>query len=170
MFYSIDNGRTYTTIVIGVPSSETSYVWTVPSVNSDSCKIKIIAYGPGWQYDESDGVFRITTTGVEEIASYSLAKKFGLKVFPNPARSQAIISYSIPPSPTSSPVKGEGFPKVSLQLYDISGRLLKTLVDENKNLGIYKITLNTKTLSAGIYFLSLQTQNKRLIERLVIVK
>ena len=42
LFYSIDNGRIYTTIVTGVPGTETSYVWTVPNTNSDSCKIKII--------------------------------------------------------------------------------------------------------------------------------
>jgi hypothetical protein len=69
LFYSIDNGRTYQSIVHGLQSTDTSYVWTVPNVNSDSCKIKIIAYGPGWQYDESDGVFSITTTGIEERSS-----------------------------------------------------------------------------------------------------
>jgi len=159
LFYSTDNGRTYTTIVTRVPGTETSYVWTVPNVNSDSCKVKIIAYGPGWQYDESDGLFRITSTGVEEIATLPLAMTLGVKVYPNPAKSLSVIRYTLP---------AEG--KVLLQLYDISGRLVKTLVDEDKKPGIYKVNLNTKTLSAGVYFLSLQTESKRIIERLVVVK
>jgi hypothetical protein len=159
LFYSIDNGRTYQSIVHSLQSIETSYVWTVPSVNSDSCKVKIIAYGPGWQYDESDALFRITSTGIEEIATLPLAMTLSVKAYPNPAKSLSVVRYSLP---------AEG--KVLLQLYDISGRLLKTLVDENKNPGIYKITLNTKTLASGVYFLSLKSKEKRIIERLVIVK
>ncbi len=60
--------------------------------------------------------------------------------------------------------------KVLLQLYDISGRLIKTLVNEEKKPGNYALTFNTKTLSYGVYFLSLQTEDKRIIERLVVVK
>ena len=161
LFYSIDNGRTYTPLASCISASDTSYLWTVPNVSSDSCKVKIIAYGPGWQYDESDGVFSITSTGIEEIgvATGNRAMTFGVKVYPNPTKSLSVIRYSLPAEA-----------KVSLQLYDISGRLVKTLVDEDKKPGIYKVNLNTKTLSAGVYFLSLQTQNKRLIERLVVIK
>ncbi|MEO0083815.1 MAG: T9SS type A sorting domain-containing protein, partial [candidate division WOR-3 bacterium] len=139
--------------------NDTSYLWTVPNVNSDSCKIKIIAYGPGWQYDESDGVFSITSTDINEIASQPLAMTLGLKVYPNPAKSLFVIRYSLP-------VEG----KVTIQLYNISGRLIKTLVDEYKQPGNYKLTLNSKTLSAGVYFLSLRAENKRFIEKFVISK
>jgi hypothetical protein len=164
LLYSTDNGRTYQSIVTGLQSADTSYLWTVPNVNSDSCKIKIIAYGPGWQYDESDGVFRITSTGVEEIASLPLAMTLGVKVYPNPTKSLTAIHYSLP---------AEG--KISLSLFDISGRLVKTFVNEYKKPGNYSLTLNSSThnsltLPAGVYFLSLTTEEKRIIERLVIVK
>ncbi|MEO0125341.1 MAG: VCBS repeat-containing protein, partial [candidate division WOR-3 bacterium] len=66
LFYSIDNGRNYYPIATGLPGTDTTYLWTVPYVRSDSCKVKVIAYGPGWQDDESDGVFRITAVGMEE--------------------------------------------------------------------------------------------------------
>jgi hypothetical protein len=159
LFYSVDNGRTYNLITSGLSGNDTSYLWTVPNANSDSCKIKIIAYGPGWQYDESDGIFRITSLGMSEIASLPLAMTLGVKVYPNPAKILTAIRYSLPAGG-----------KVLLQLYNISGRLVKTLVDESKKSGNYSLTLNSKTLSSGVYFLSLQTKSKRLIERLVIVK
>ncbi|MCX7785405.1 MAG: T9SS type A sorting domain-containing protein [candidate division WOR-3 bacterium] len=82
-----------------------------------------------------------------------------LFIFPNPCRTQTTIRYSLT-APT----------KVSLQLYDISGRLVKTLVDEEKKPGNYSLTLNTKTLCSGVYFLSLEADNKRIIERLVVIK
>ena len=70
------------------------------------------------------------------------------------------------------------FQRVNLKLYDINGRLIEDLVNETKEPGIYKINLNTKSLPSGIYFLSLtlssgqalQTDSKRIIERIVIVK
>jgi len=160
LFYSINNGNTYNLITHGLSGNDTSYLWTVPNVNSDSCKIKIIAYGPGWQYDESDGIFSITSTGINEITSPNrVAMTLGVKVYPSPAKSLSVIHYTLPVES-----------KISLQLYDISGRLIKTLVDVHKKPGNYSLTLNSRTLSAGVYFLSLETEEKRIIERIVIIK
>ncbi|MEO0082967.1 MAG: T9SS type A sorting domain-containing protein, partial [candidate division WOR-3 bacterium] len=156
LFYSIDNGINYSRIAHGISGNDTSYLWTVPNVNSDSCKIKIIAYGPGWQYDESNGVFSITSTGIEEHSSLS-ALRLSLKVERRINPATAI--FSIP-----------SFQRVNLKLYDIQGRLIRDFVNETKEPGIYKINLNTKSLSSGIYFLSLETKMKRIIERLVVVK
>jgi len=158
LFYSIDNGINYTMITHGISGNDTSYLWTVPNANSDSCKIKIIAYGRGWQYDESDGVFRITTTGIEENQSREI-KQLSLKIFPSLFKSQSSISLSLPEQQ-----------KVILKLYNISGKLIRTLCNEEKKQGIYKISLNSKDLPLGVYFLALQTSNKKLIERFVIVK
>jgi hypothetical protein len=158
LFYSIDNGINYTMITHGISGNDTSYLWTVPNVNSDSCKIKIIAYGPGWQYDESDGVFRITNTGIEEQQTLEI-KQLSLKISPNLFKSQSSITLSLPEQQ-----------KVSLKLYNITGKLIKVLCDGKKEQGIYKISLNSKDLSSGVYFLTLQTSSKKLIERFVIVK
>jgi hypothetical protein len=158
LFYSIDNGRTYQQIVHGLQSTDTSYVWTVPYVNSDSCKIKVITYGPGWQYDESDGVFSITSTGIEEHKILGI-KQLSLKISPDIFRNQTTVNFSMPFTQ-----------RVSLKLYNIAGKLIKVLCNEEIGQGIYKISLNSKDLSSGVYFLTLQTTSKKIIERLVIVK
>lgn len=98
--------------------------------------------------------------GLEETPLQNLISiKPSLKIYPNPAKSVVRVQYSLP-------VEG----KVTIQLFDISGRLIKTLVDEYKKSDNYSLTLNTKTLPTGVYFLSLQTDEKRVIERLVVVK
>ncbi len=159
LFYSLDNGRTYDTIITGIPGADTSYLWAVPDTSSDSCKIKIITYGPGWQYDESDGVFTITPSGIDEIASPSLAMTSS-KISPNVIKSQTIISFSLPTAQ-----------KISLRLYDITGKLIKVLFDGYKESGIYKINLKAKDYSSGIYFIHFKTDAaKPIIERLLIVK
>jgi hypothetical protein len=164
LYYSIDNGRTYNLITHGLSGNDTSYLWTVPNMTSDSCKIKIIAYGPGWQYDESDGVFRIITTGISEIASLPLAMTLGVKVYPNPAKILTAIRYSLPAES-----------KVSLQLYDISGRLIKTLVNESKQTGIYSVIWNgaddnNRKVGEGVYFCILKTNEKSLQQKILMVK
>ncbi|MEO0084084.1 MAG: T9SS type A sorting domain-containing protein, partial [candidate division WOR-3 bacterium] len=75
------------------------------------------------------------------------------------AKSLSVIRYSLPVEE-----------KVTIQLYNISGRLIKTLLDEYKQPGNYSLTLDSKTLSNGVYFLSLQTNAIRIIKSLVVVK
>jgi hypothetical protein len=158
LFYSLDNGRTYDTITTGLPGVDSTYLWTVPDTSSDSCKVKIIAYGPGWQFDESDGVFTITPSGIDEIASPSLAMT-SIKISPNVIKSQALICFTLPNAQ-----------EISLKLYDITGKLVKVFCDGYRESGIYKINLKAKDYSSGIYFIRLQTESsKSTIERIMII-
>ena len=149
LFYSLNNGRTYDTIITGISAADSSYLWTVPDTSSDSCKVKIIAYGPGWQYDESDGVFTITPLGIEEAAQS--IKNFKFEVFPNPAVRK--VSFKI---------WNAGKTNLSFKIYNLTGELVKTfsLITNNQKL----ITLlwdgrdNTgKKSPGGIYFYRLKT-------------
>ncbi len=88
----------------------------------------------------SDVYFRMKeadTAGVEELRVKSLE----LRVYPNPFVKFTTIKYQIP-------VKS----KVSLRIYDVAGRCVKTLIDEEKSIGYYKVKWNGERLSTGIYF------------------
>ena len=66
--------------------------------------------------------------------------------YPNPFNPETTINYQLPTP---------GF--VTLKIYDLLGREVATLVDEYKQPGTYKTTLNVKTLHAtslpsGVYF------------------
>ena len=159
LFYSLDNGRTYDTIITGFSGADSSYLWTVPDTSSDSCKVKIIAYGPGWQYDESDGVFSITAIGINEIASPNRVAMTSIKITPNLFKSQTTICYTLPFAQN-----------IRLRLFDITGKLVKVFCDEYKESGIYKINLKAKEFSSGIYFIRFQTESsKSIIERIMII-
>jgi uncharacterized delta-60 repeat protein len=125
---------------------------------SDNVYVAGTSYGSTTYYDYVT-IKYIQTQGIEESNVTAKLINDNFTVRPNPVKSLTVIRYSL-----------SAKHKVSLNLYDISGRLVKTLVDEYKNLGNYQLTLNTNNLSAGVYFLSLETQNKRVIERLVVVK
>jgi hypothetical protein len=44
---------------------------------------------------------------------------------------------------------------VSVNVYDISGREVATLVDERKPAGHYRVTFDAKNLTSGVYFIRL---------------
>jgi len=146
LFYSLDNGRTYDTIITGLPGADSSYLWTVPNVSSDSCKVKIIAYGPGWQYDESDRVFSIIPSGIEEDALS--VKNFRLEVFPNPAAGK--VRFKI----------WNANKELTLKIYNSAGELVKSF----KPFAVSEITWDGtddfgKRLPTGVYIYRLKTKD-----------
>ena len=165
LFYSTDNGRTYDTIITGISGADTSYLWTVPDTSSDSCKVKIIAYGPGWQYDESDGVFRITPTGIEESRLGSLSyQKF--EILPNPAKGK--IKFKI----------WNADKDLTLKIYNLAGELVKTFfisAVSGQRSAISEIIWDgrdnkDKILPNGIYFLECISDTLTILKKVLILK
>jgi hypothetical protein len=76
--------------------------------------------------------------------------------FPNPFTSSTVIEYSIPKAAF-----------VSLKVYDISGRKVTTLVEENKQPGKYQVSWNASKIPGGVFFYRLQsgsyTESKSLL-------
>jgi hypothetical protein len=68
--------------------------------------------------------------------------------YPNPFNPSTKISYSIPQSSF-----------VTLKVYDILGKEIAALVNEEKQAGSYEINFDTKNLSSGIYFYRIQVGN-----------
>lgn len=59
---------------------------------------------------------------------------------------------------------------VTLEVYDINGRKISTLVNENKTAGSYNVILNGSELPSGVYFYKLEAANFKQTRRMVIIK
>jgi len=132
----------------------------------------IIFDNAGYAYAATDvGVFKsvnTTTTGINENHIQS-SKSFCLSQnFPNPFNPTTTIQYSIP-----SNVKGE-IAKVSLKVYDVLGKEVATLVNEEKPAGSYEVEFSAKggasSLPSGIYFYKLQTGSYTSVKKMVLIK
>jgi len=100
------------------------------------------------------------TTAIKSQQNTELLTRSDLiKIYPNPASN--IVSISFTNSVTS---------KTKLDLYDTNGKFIKNLYEGilNKN-GQRKIELQTKGLSAGVYIVILQTENKIIGENKLLV-
>ena len=104
-------------------------------------------------------------TGIEEIKPNIITMTALHAPKPNPATNGLVkISFTIA-APT----------KASLKIYDVSGKLVKTLVDNNLNTGIYNNTWNgtddnNYEIADGIYFCTLKTDNNNYTKKLVFTR
>lgn len=86
-------------------------------------------------------------TSVEKIND--TPKGFSLRSnYPNPFNSSTIIEYEI-----------SEYSDIELNVYDITGRELETLVNEEQGPGVYKVRFDSKDYSSGIYFYKLKTRS-----------
>jgi endo-1,4-beta-xylanase len=98
-------------------------------------------------------------TGIEKTAS-TLPTKYELdQNYPNPFNPSTKIRYSIV---TAS--------RVTLKLYDILGREVQTLVNEEQVAGQYTLTFNAQNLASGIYFYQITAGNFTATKKLMLLK
>ena len=80
--------------------------------------------------------------------------------YPNPFNPSTKINFSVPVDS-----------KVSLKIYDISGKLVSTLLNnEFKTANYYTVDFNGVNLSSGTYFYSLQSGDKIDTKKMVLIK
>jgi len=82
-----------------------------------------------------------------------------LQNYPNPFNPSTNIKYDLPK---------EGL--VTLRVYDILGKEVKTLVNEFERAGTYKITFNASDLPSGIYFYRLSSKNFNQVKKFILLK
>jgi hypothetical protein len=86
--------------------------------------------------------------------------KFNLSQnYPNLFNPNTKIDYSIPKN---------GF--VILKIYDVLGREIKTLVNENKTAGYYSIDFNGSEFPSGVYFYKLESNEFGDVKRMILIK
>lgn len=79
--------------------------------------------------------------------------------YPNPFNPVTVIEYSIPKSAF-----------VKIKVYDVSGREVKVLVNEQKSPGNYNITFTAEGLASGIYLYSIDAGDFKEVKKMSLVK
>lgn len=126
-FYQIQSGA----LAMG-----TVYYWRTAAYNSG-----------GWSpYSDK---WRFTTTGVTGLQSYStgIPDKFALhNNYPNPFNPVTKIRFDIPASGSVQSME------TKITVFDLLGREVKTLVNQNLKPGQYEVDFNAGDIASGIYY------------------
>jgi hypothetical protein len=101
----------------------------------------------------------LQVTSVQNIST-EIPKEYKLyQNFPNPFNPVTTIEFDI--------VKTQD---VKLQVYDILGREIRTLIETNLGAGKYRVQFNAVDLPSGIYFYKLTTPDYTNIKRMILMK
>ena len=111
----------------------------------------------GWMYLDYLAVPG-TITNVADIneipINYSLEQNY-----PNPFNPVTNIKFSLPSNQ-----------KVVLKIFDVLGKEIKVLVDEEKSAGTYNVTFDASNISSGVYFYRLEAGSFTKINKMVFLK
>ena len=82
-----------------------------------------------------------------------------LRAYPNPTRSAATLEYTLPDAD-----------RVELVVYDVLGRQVARLVDEERAAGRHQATVPSERLASGVYFGRLHVGGRTLTQKIVVVR
>ena len=146
IYYSENNGGAFTLIASSEPN-DSIYTWIAPDISSDSCLVRVVAWDPALLtgQDVSDAIFTIRIVSTDDelpAVTWALSQNF-----PNPFNPSTTIHYDVK----------AGGGQVSLMVFDVSGRVVRTLVDGHQTEGSRSITWNGtndrgQSIASGIYF------------------
>ena len=100
------------------------------------------------------------STGITQLLSGSVPETYSLSQnYPNPFNPSTKINISIPK---------QGL--VSLKIYDVLGKEIMTLINEQKTAGSYEVDFNGINLASGAYFYRLESSEFVDIKRMILIK
>jgi type IX secretion system substrate protein len=111
---------------------------------------------------QSNSVYRRPVSdfiGIKQI-SQNIPDEFALlQNYPNPFNPNTLIDYSVAKAGN-----------VTLEVYDISGKKIATLVNEDKAVGNYRVDFNASGFASGIYLYTLKADGVSLTKKMLLVK
>jgi hypothetical protein len=123
--------------------------------NNYTIAFRVNIKSEGWDYWLDDFDIVTDVNDIEQIPSeFSLEQNF-----PNPFNPITIIKYGL---------AERSF--VDLRIYDILGREVESLVNEQQNAGFYRLEFNATRLSSGIYFYRFQARDFVETKKMILMK
>jgi len=112
-----------------------------------------------WRYAEPVKTANVRPATITSAAGEKTTTiyNFNLSVSANPFRKTTTINYTVP-------VNG----KVKIKLFNASGRLVETLVNDNLSAGKYTINLSANKLSSGVYFVKYESNTNNSELKLIV--
>jgi hypothetical protein len=113
-----------------------------------------VAVGEWSNYGESFEPYQTPTAWAETPTAYSLAQNY-----PNPFNPSTTFEFKLPQAG-----------QVRLAVFDLSGRLVGTVVDGYRNAGVHKVTFDGSGLASGIYVYRLTAANYAASGKMMLLK
>lgn len=149
VFQSVDEGASWVNFSSGMPAVE---IYDMKYKQAAGL-ILAATHGRGcWTFDLG------SVLGVDPYSV--IPKTFELNQnYPNPFNPDTKIKFGLPKESA-----------VKLTVYDVSGRQVELLIDQNFNAGTYEITWIASSYSSGVYFYKLETEGFSETKKMILTK
>jgi hypothetical protein len=160
--HSNDNGATWN-FVDKYSGSRTSYTWTIPNSPSTDCHVRVFAWNAIGSAAGTSGRFAVQAAGIAQDRNNALPLAFSLyQSGPNPLASGTAIRYALPRRA-----------QVELHVYDVTGSLVRRLVDGVQPAGYTHVYWNGcddrgGRVAPGVYYCRLQAGDFAAAQKLVV--
>ncbi|MBM4159374.1 MAG: T9SS type A sorting domain-containing protein, partial [Ignavibacteria bacterium] len=113
----------------------------------------------GFGLNSEEWKFKVYTTGINNYTA-EIPKEFKLyDNFPNPFNPTTKIRFDVPKSTF-----------VKITIYDITGREIQRLVNNNFEPGAYEYQFNASGLASGMYFYRIEAGDFKAVKKMVLIK
>ena len=143
------NGATWLDAYTGTTIGEAAEPVNFPAVTGTMVRLNILAAGSEpsiWEFTVNDE--NCSISGINNIAESNSHTLNQLVAYPNPVKNNLTISYPLPLSGLTT-----------LDIYNISGSKIKSIVSENVTTGKFKAEINIDELPNGFYIVKLTNRN-----------
>ena len=146
-------------------------IWSVNQNPALTAIVKICFTSPdtGYMIDRHGGIYKTTNggnpIGIEHISN-EIPKTFSLEQnYPNPFNPSTKIRFKVPLNKTGSIDL-----TIKLTIYDITGKEISSLVNQQLQPGIYEAGWNASNYPSGVYFYSLISESFSETRRMILLK
>jgi hypothetical protein len=155
IYKTTNRGTSWTTFSGGsLTAASTIRAITFRATSSDSTVFAGASVGAIGVHEYSYNLVGITNPGS------NIPKDFALhQNYPNPFNPSTNVVFDIPKASF-----------VNITVFDVSGKVVKTLVNEQKTEGTYNVMFNASSLSSGIYFYKITVGNFTATKKMILVK
>jgi hypothetical protein len=145
------------------PANGNDYAYTIAIDGSDYVYVTGESQGSGTGYDYA--TIKYSCAGVEETNGQLSVSNCQLAIRPNPFRLRTVISYQL-----------AVHSNVSLTIHDVTGRVVATLTNEEKEPGSHSVRWNAEGdhsqdgCATGLYFARLAVGNHEEVQKVILVR
>jgi hypothetical protein len=166
---STDGGVSFPDTIAAGEDSDGSYTWLVPDIDSKTARVRVVAFdaamNEGDDLSDADFVLWGSLSGVEKPEDTAVPDHLTLEVRGgHPAATSSRIIFGLPASSD-----------ISLDVYDVTGRLATKLLSGWKDEGYHTVDWNRggqsgSAIGPGVYFVRLSCQTGLETAKLVITQ
>ncbi|MHB8930531.1 MAG: T9SS type A sorting domain-containing protein [Melioribacteraceae bacterium] len=138
---------------------------SVPDISAMS----IVDQNNVWSVSNNGRIFKMIPGTITDVKEMHIALPqiiYLYQNYPNPFNPTTTIKYSIPVETRHA----SSLQHITLKVYDILGKEVATLVNEEKAPGNYEVKFDGANLSSGVYFYRLQSGSFTQTKKFVLMK